>query len=252
MDKTADMPVTGDKQVQVFNGGGIGILGLGAYLPEKTITNADFEKYLDTTDEWIIQRTGISERRVISDGESTTGIAINAAKSALANAGIDGDMIGLVIVATATPDYYAPATASLVQHAIGANACAAFDLNAGCTGSLYALVVAHSYIRSGSCDYALVVGAETLSRAVDWEDRKTCILFGDGAGAAVLGRTREGAGFLSAMLQSDGGDAGVKTMPAYSISEEDLERRGGVKKPTIWLDGSKVMKFASRAMSSAV
>jgi 3-oxoacyl-[acyl-carrier-protein] synthase-3 len=238
-------------RVQVF-AGGVGALGFGAYLPEKILTNGDLEKIVETTDEWIIQRTGISERRLAAEDETTAALAVNAAKTALADAGVDGGQIGLVIVATATPDYFAPATASIVQRAIGAENCAAFDLNAGCTGSVYGLVMANSYIRSGACGYALVIGAETLSRAVDWGDRKTCILFGDGAGAAVLGRTPEGSGIVSSMLLSDGEEADAITIPAYSVTKEDLERRGGIKKQTIWLDGSKVMKFASRAMSSAV
>ena len=238
--------------VCAYEGGGVGVLGLGAYLPERVVTNAELEKLVETTDEWIVKRTGISERRRISESETTAGIAVNAARAALADAGIGGDKVGLVIVATATPDSFAPATASLVQHAIGAASCAAFDLNAGCTGSLYALVLAHSYIKSGACEYALVVGADTLSRATDWADRKTCILFGDGAGAAVLGKVRPGAGFLSSMLGSDGSEADIITIPAYSVSGEDLERRGGSHKSTIWLDGSKVMKYASRAMSTAV
>jgi len=239
-------------QAHVYREGGVGILGLGAYLPDRRLTNGELEKIVETTDAWIVQRTGISERRLISEGETTASIAIKAAEAALSNAGVAGGDIGLVIVATASPDSYAPATASLVQHAVGAKNCAAFDLNAGCSGALYGLTLAQSYIKSGACGYALVVGAETISRLVDWDDRKTCILFGDGAGAAVLGGTGSGYGFIASLLRSDGEDSGVITIPALSISDEDLERRKGVKKSTVWLDGSMVMKFASRAMSSAV
>ena len=254
---TDDFDFIGEKETapepaHVYLEGGVGILGLGAYLPGKILTNADLEKIVDTTDEWIIKRTGISERRIIAEGETTTSIAIAAAKAALEDAGIDGSQIGLVIVATATPDSFAPSAASLVQNAVGAGICAAFDLNAGCTGSLYALLIAQSYIKCGACEYALVVGAETLSRAINWKDRKTCVLFGDGAGAAVLGRTPEGSGFLASMLRSDGENAGMITIPAFSISDEDLERRGGIHKSTVFLEGGKVMKFASRTMSSAI
>ncbi|MCL2057983.1 MAG: ketoacyl-ACP synthase III [Oscillospiraceae bacterium] len=242
----------GAGRVQVHKGGGIGVLGLGAYIPDKVVSNFDLEKLVDTTDEWIVQRTGIRERRVVEEGETVVSIAKKAAELALADAGISGGDVGLVIVATATPDYFTPAAASLVQHAIGARACAAFDLNAGCSGSLYALIMARAYIESGACDYALVIGAEILTRAVDWDDRKTCILFGDAAGAAVVGRVGQGRGFLSSMLRSDGEGASMITIPAYHINEEDLGRRGGVKKPTVWLEGRKVMKFASRAMSASV
>lgn len=240
------------KTVQIFPDGGVGVIGLGKYLPEKAITNIDIEKIVDTSDEWIIKRTGISERRAAAGGETGVDIAIKAAKAALADAKIDGGTIGLVIVATATPDYYSPAAASRVQHAIGAKNCAAFDLNAGCSGALYAISMAHGYIRCGACDYALVIGAEQLTRFIDWNDRKTCILFGDGAGAAVLGHVPCGFGIAASMLRSDGEGADTITIPGINISAEDLERRGGVKKPTIWMDGSEVMKFASRAMSSAI
>ena len=236
----------------VYLEGGVGILGMGAYLPEKILTNADLEKIVDTTDEWIVKRTGISERRIIAEGETTAGIAVTAAMAALADAGVDGGKIGMVIVATATPDSFAPATASLVQRAIGADNCAAFDLNAGCTGSLYGLIMAQAYVKSGACDYALVIGSEALSRVIDWKDRRTCVLFGDGAGAAVLGRKPEGVGFLASLLRSDGDNASMITIPAFSITNEDLERRNGVKKSTVWLEGGKVMKFASRTMSSSI
>ena len=239
-------------RAQAFPDGGVGVLGLGVHIPENVITNFDLEKIVETSDEWILQRTGISERRAVGEGGATTDIAVKAALHALQNAGVRGEAVGLVIVATATPDYYSPATASIVQHAIGANNCAAFDLNAGCTGSLYALAMAHGYIRCGACDYALVIGAETLTRFVDWGDRKTCVLFGDGAGAAVLGRTPKGTGFVSSLLRSDGEGAGLITIPGISISAADAERRGGENKRTIWMDGGQVMKFASRAMCAAV
>ncbi|MDR3121455.1 MAG: beta-ketoacyl-ACP synthase 3, partial [Clostridiales bacterium] len=222
--------------------GGFGVLGVGKYVPERVLTNADLEAIVDTTDEWILQRTGISERRIVAEGETTASMAIKAARAALENAGVDGESIGLVIVTTATPDYYSPAMASHVQHALGAKACAAFDLNAACTGSIYGLAIAESYLRSGACEFALVVGAETLTRVTDWTDRRTCILFGDGAGAAVLGRLPEGYGILSSLLRSDGEGLDLITIPGLSISDEDLLRRGGKHGRTIWMDGAKVMK----------
>jgi len=255
MTVTKDFERTKEKAgvgAQAFADGGAGVMGLGMRLPQRVLTNGDLEALVDTSDEWIMQRTGISERRIVAKGETTADIAVAAAKGALADACVEGRQIGLVIVATATADYYSPAIASVVQHAIGADQCAAFDLNAGCSGSVYALVMANSYIMCGACDYALVIGAETLSRFVDWGDRRTCILFGDGAGAAVLGRTPSGYGLLSSLLRSDGEGANLITIPGLTITDEDLERRGGVKSSTIWMDGGKVMKFASRAMHTAV
>ncbi|MDR1061007.1 MAG: ketoacyl-ACP synthase III [Clostridiales bacterium] len=232
--------------------GGVGILGTGSCLPEKVLTNADLEKLVDTSDEWIRQRTGMSERRIAAGAETATSLAIRAAQAALADAGVDGSRIGLVIVTTCTADYYSPSISCQVQHAIGAPPCAAFDMNAACTGSVYGLVVAKHHIDAGMCDYALVVSAELLSRLVDWTDRATCVLFGDGAGAFVLGRTPGGYGLLSSTLMSDGAGANMITIPGIHISDLDIERRGGQKKQTIWMDGGKVMKFASRAMVSSI
>jgi 3-oxoacyl-[acyl-carrier-protein] synthase-3 len=231
---------------------GVGILGTGSCLPEKVLTNADLEKIVDTSDEWIRQRTGMSERRIAADGDTATSLAVRAAQAARADAGVDGSRIGLVIVTTCTADYYSPSIACQVQHAIGAPRCAAFDLNAACTGSVYGLVVAKHHIEAGACDCALVVSAEVLSRLVDWTDRATCVLFGDGAGACVLGKVPDGYGLLSSALLSDGAGADMITIPGIHISDLDLERRGGQKKQTVWMDGGKVMKFASRAMVSSI
>jgi 3-oxoacyl-[acyl-carrier-protein] synthase-3 len=232
--------------------GGVGIIGTGSFVPKKLLTNADLEKMVDTSDEWILQRTGMSERRIAAEGDTTASLAVGAAKAALVCAGVDGAKIGLVIVTTGTADYYSPPIASLVQHEIGAASCAAFDLNAACTGSIYGLVVAKHHIESGMCDYALVVSAEILSRLVDWTDRATCVLFGDGAGAVVLGRAPSGYGLLSSTLMSDGAGADMITIPGIAISDLDFERRGGQKKQTVWMDGGKVLKFASRAMVSSI
>ena len=230
----------------------VGILGIGSCVPEKVLDNQAIQEMVDTTDEWIVQRTGIHERRILSGEESILTLGGNAAKAALENAGITAEQIGLIIVATATPDYYSPAIASRLQNLVGIRNCAAFDLNAACTGFVYGLTIAESYVQSGGCEYALVVATEGLTRFVDWEDRATCILFGDGAGAAVLGKVGEGEGILARMLCSDGEGAGLITIPGREITAEDMEHRGGEKKQTIWMDGGKVLKFASRVMTSSI
>ena len=230
----------------------VGILGMGMYVPEKVITNQELESMVDTSDEWIIQRTGIKERRITAANEDAYTVGRDAAKRALENAGIQGSEIGLIIVTTATAGYYSPAIASSIQDDIGAKDCAAFDMNAACTGFIYGLITAEKFILSGTCKYALVIAAETLSKFVDWNDRATCILFGDGAGAAVLGRVDSGFGISASLLQSDGSGRDMITIPGNSISPLDIERRGGKKSKTIWMDGGKVLKFASRVMTSSI
>lgn len=183
-------------------------IGSGAYLPERTVTNAELAERIDTTDEWIQARTGIKERHVAAPGEKTSDLAIKAAEAALADAGLAGDDIDLIVLATATPDLTFPSTATTVQAAIGMNGGAAFDVQAVCSGFIYALATADNFIKAGQADTALVIGAETFSRIMDWEDRTTCVLFGDGAGAIVLkageGETADDAGVLSTHLHSDG------------------------------------------------
>jgi 3-oxoacyl-[acyl-carrier-protein] synthase-3 len=183
--------------------------GVGSYLPARTLTNAELAQMVDTTDEWIVQRTGIRERHIAAKDEKTSDLALNAAKAALANAGMTAADIDLVIVATSTPDLTFPATATTVQAALGITRGAAFDLQAVCSGFVYAMSTADQYLRSGDFKCALVIGAETFSRILDWEDRTTCVLFGDGAGAVVLQRTeqqgtREDRGILISKLRSDG------------------------------------------------
>jgi 3-oxoacyl-[acyl-carrier-protein] synthase-3 len=183
--------------------------GVGAYLPEKTLTNADMEKLVDTTREWIEQRTGIRERHVAAEGETTSMLATKAALAALKAAGRTADEIDLVIVATSTPDYTFPATATQVQAALGMTHGAAFDLQAVCSGFVYAVTVADKFLTSGTHERVLVIGAETFSRLLDWSDRTTCVLFGDGAGAMVLARqpgegTVADRGVLTTHLRSDG------------------------------------------------
>ena len=179
------------------------IIGTGGYLPEKVLTNYDLEQMVETSDEWIVERTGIKERHIASPGETTCDLAEQAARQALDAAGIDKDDIGLIVVATTTPDRVFPSTACLLQQRLDIHGCPAFDVQAVCTGFIYALSIADKFIRTGTVRYALVLGAETMSRVVDWTDRGTCILFGDGAGAVVLEASEE-PGILSTHLHADG------------------------------------------------
>ena len=180
------------------------VIGTGSYLPERVVTNAELAERVDTSDEWIVARTGIRERHIAAEGEKTSDLATAAARRALEAAGIDASEIGLLVLATATPDLTFPATATQVQANLGINDCIAFDVQAVCSGFLYALSVADSMIRTGAADTALVIGAETFSRILDWEDRTTCVLFGDGAGAVVLRAETGKRGVLATRLHADG------------------------------------------------
>ncbi|CAM3152959.1 Beta-ketoacyl-[acyl-carrier-protein] synthase III [Sphingomonas antarctica] len=180
------------------------VLGTGSALPKRRVSNAELAETVDTTDEWIVARTGIKFRHIAGDDETTATLGTAAARAALDAAGLDASEIDLIVLATATPDQTFPATATKVQAALGINDCVAFDVAAVCSGFLYAVSVAESMIRAGSATNALVIGSETFSRILDWEDRGTCVLFGDGAGAIVLGATDDGRGVLSAKLHADG------------------------------------------------
>ena len=185
------------------------VLGCGSYLPQRIMTNAELARRIDTSDEWIVQRTGIRQRHIAADGEFTSHLAINAARAALADAGIDAQSIDLIMLATSTPDNTFPATAVAVQHELGISHGAAFDLQAVCSGFVFAIAAADNFLRSGSHKRALVIGAETFSRILDWSDRGTCVLFGDGAGAIVLEAqeqpgTSSDRGVLTTHLRSDG------------------------------------------------
>lgn len=185
------------------------ILGCGSYLPQRVLTNAELAERIDTSDEWIVQRTGIRQRHIAADGEFTSHLAINAANAALAHAGVDAQSIDLIVLATSTPDNTFPATAVAVQHGLGINHGAAFDLQAVCSGFVFALATADNFLRTGSYKRALVIGAETFSRILDWNDRGTCVLFGDGAGAVVLDAQEQPGkpsdrGILTTHLRSDG------------------------------------------------
>jgi 3-oxoacyl-[acyl-carrier-protein] synthase-3 len=185
------------------------VLGHGAYLPERILTNAELAKMVDTSDEWIIQRTGIKQRHIAAEGEFTSHLGLKAAQAAIANAGIDTQSIDLILLATSTPDNTFPATAVAIQNGLGINHGAAFDLQAVCSGFIFALATADNFLRSGAFKRALVIGAETFSRILDWNDRGTCVLFGDGAGAVVLeaqpqAGTSADRGILTTHLRSDG------------------------------------------------
>ena len=229
----------------------VGILGTGSYVPEKVVTNFDLEKMVETSDEWIVSRTGIKERRVAAKEQASSDMAYEAAMQALAKAKVNPTELDLIVVATVTPDHSFPSTGSILQDRLGATKAAAFDLSAACSGFLYGLSVGTSFVKTGMYKYVLVIGVESLSKITDWTDRNTCVLFGDGAGAAVLGPVEEGYGFLSFELGSDGSggnllkqQAGGSRLPA---SEESVDQ----KLHYITMAGSEVFKFAVKIMEQA-
>jgi 3-oxoacyl-[acyl-carrier-protein] synthase-3 len=225
------------------------IAGTGSYLPEKVLTNDDLAKFVDTTDEWIAARTGIRERHIAAEGETTSDLGYQAAVRALAAAGVDAKELDLIVVGTTTPDLIFPSTACLIQHRIGADGCPAFDVNAACSGFVYALTVADKFIRSGAAKTALVIGAETLTRMVDWSDRTTCVLFGDGAGAVVLKADTE-TGILSTHMHADGGKKELLWNPVgVSVGFKPGEDNAGVR---IHMSGNDVFKHAVKALDSVV
>ena len=225
------------------------IAGTGSYLPENIVTNADREKRVDTSDQWIRERTGIRQRHIALPGQTTSDLAFEAATRALEAAGVEASEIDLLIVGTTTPDIIFPSTACLLQHRLGANGCPAFDVNAACSGFVYALGVADKFIRSGAAKTALVVGAETLSRIIDWEDRGTCVLFGDGAGAVVL-KADEQAGILSTHLHADGGYEHLLHNPV-GPSRGFIEGapNHGIK---VHMTGNEVFKVAVKTLDAVV
>jgi 3-oxoacyl-[acyl-carrier-protein] synthase-3 len=226
------------------------ITGWGKYLPPNVMTNKDLEEVVDTTDEWIRKRTGIKQRRIVDEETATSDIAIEASKEALDKANLDADQLDLIIVSTVTPDMAFPATACIVQDKIGAANAAAFDLEAGCSGFVYGLSVGAQFIESGLYDNVLVIGAETLSKITDWEDRNTCVLFGDGAGAAVLQATDKG-GFLSFDLGSDGSGADALYMEAGGSRNPATLETIKNKQHYIRMEGNPVFKFAVKTMKKA-
>ena len=229
-----------------------GILGTGFYVPEKIMTNADLEKIVETSDEWIVERTGIKERRIAEDNQPMSDLALRAAKAALADAGVAAEELDLIIVATLTADRIIPSTACMIQNLLGAKHAAAFDLSAACSGFAYAASVAAQFIETGAYKKALVIGAETLSKYINWEDRNTCVLFGDGAGAAVLGQVEEGYGILSFDLGSDGSGGDAIQIPSSGslmpVSKESIDQKLNL----IHMNGRDVFKFAVKAMGKTV
>ena len=228
----------------------VGIMGTGSYVPERILTNNDLAKIVDTNDEWITTRTGIRERRIASDDEATSDLAFKAAEKAIIDAGIDKNEIELIIVATMTQDHLTPSTAALVQDKLGINA-AAVDVSAACTGFIYGFTAGYSFIKAGIYKKVLVIGAETMSRVTDWEDRGTCILFGDGAGAVVLGEVETG-GFLASHLAADGSGACELIVTAggsiKAATAETIENREVYLK----MNGREVFKFAVKAFPESV
>ena len=227
----------------------VGILGTGKYVPEKVLTNKELEQMVETNDEWIVTRTGIKERRIASPDQATSDLAYEASLVALKNANVDISEIDLIIVATITPDKFFPSTACIVQQKLGAT-CPAFDLSAACSGFTYALSTANSFVASGQYNKVLVVGAETLSRITDYTDRNTCILFGDGAGAVVVGEVEAHRGFKSFVLGADGSGGDLLKIDAggsrYPASIETIEN----KQHYLKMAGSEVFKFAVRVMGN--
>lgn len=230
----------------------VGIVGMGISLPEKILTNFDLEKMVDTNDEWIKTRTGISERRVAGENEATSDFGAAAAKKALEDAGLLPEDIDLIIVATATPDMYFPSTACIIQDKIGAKNAAAFDISAACSGFVYGLTVAGQFILTGYYKTVMIIGAETFSKILDWEDRSTCVLFGDGAGAVILREVQSGYGILSTNIGAKGADGMCLTVPACYISESEASKRKPEKQNTLWMNGQDVFKFAVRIVKHAI
>jgi 3-oxoacyl-[acyl-carrier-protein] synthase-3 len=223
------------------------ITGWGKSVPEKVLTNHDLEKMVDTSDEWIVSRTGIRERRIAGEGETTATLSVKAAQAAMTKAGIVAADVDLIIVATSSPDYFLPPVSSMIQHQLGAH-CGAFTLVAGCTGFMYGLATAQQFISTGAYKTILVIGAEIITRNIDWTDRNTCVLFGDGAGAVVVQACTEPTGVLSFELGSDGAGAehlkinmGVANPPSHQVID-NLDY-------TIRMNGREVFKFATRVLA---
>ncbi|MBP7689648.1 MAG: ketoacyl-ACP synthase III [Thermoflexales bacterium] len=226
------------------------ITGWGMSVPEKVLTNADLEKMVDTSDEWIVSRSGIRERHIAGEGETTSGLSVKAARMAMEKAGIIAADLDLILVATSSPDYLLPPVSSMIQHQLGAH-CGAFTLVAGCTGFVYGLVTAQQYIASGAYKTILVIGAEIISKFVDWTDRNTCVLFGDGAGAVIVQTSTEKTGVLAFELGSDGAGAEHLMMnlgEANPPSQAVIDNRDHY----IRMNGREVFKFATRTLARSV
>ena len=222
----------------------IGIKGIGYYVPENVFTNFDFEKIIDTSDEWIRTRTGIVERRFASKEQATSDLAREAALKAIENAKIKKEDIDMIILATTTPDYIAQGAACIVQNKLGLTSIPCFDLNAACTGFIYGLEVAYSLVKSGLYKNVLVIGAETLSRIIDMQNRNTCVLFGDGAAAAIVGQVEEGYGFLGLSIGAEGEDDMILKVPAGGSKKPNNEETIKNRENFVIMKGQDVFKFA--------
>lgn len=229
----------------------VGIIGTGYYVPEKILTNFDLENMVETNNEWIVERTGISERRIADENVPTSEIAIHAAENALKNAGVSPEEIDLIIFATLTPDTVIPSAACIIQNKLKAVNAAAFDLSAACSGFVYGISVGSQFIKSGMYKKVLVVAAETLSKLINWEDRNTCILFGDGAGAAVLSQVEDGYGILGIELGADGSGGDFLNVPASGSLHPATTKTIEDKLHYIHMNGSEVFKFAIKIMGEA-
>lgn len=228
-----------------------GIVGLGTYVPERILTNQDLEQMVDTSDEWIRTRTGIRERRVAGEDQAASDLAVLAAQRALDDAGISPQELDLIIVATNTPDMLFPATACLVQDRLGAGQAGAFDLLAGCTGFIYALAVGSQFIAAGGAGTVLIIGAEILSRITNWRDRNTCVLFGDGAGAAVLRPVPPGYGVLATKLGAQGAGGPLLCVPAGGSRQPACPETVATDLHFIHMNGREVFKFAVKTMEES-
>jgi 3-oxoacyl-[acyl-carrier-protein] synthase-3 len=228
----------------------VGIISVGSYVPEKVLTNADLEKMVDTSDEWITSRTGIKERRLVKKGQATSDLAVEAAKKALINAELKAEDLDLIIVATITPDMQFPSTACFVQNALKAKNAVCFDIGAACAGFVYGIVTAQQFIESGKFKKALVIGAEVLSQITDWKDRNTCVLFGDGAGACILGEVEEG-GILSSCLGTDGSLNNLLFLPGGGSRNPASNATLDANMHYIKMQGNEVFKLAVRILADA-
>jgi len=234
-----------------FQGRSVSVVGVGAYVPAKALTNFELEKLVSTTDEWITSRTGIKERRIAAKDEFTSDLGAKAAQRAMKNAGVTADQIDLIIVATITPDMVFPSTACLVQQKIGALRAAAFDLEAACSGFIYGLEIGQQFIMSRTYDTVLVIGAEKLSSIVDWQDRNTCVLFGDGAGAVVLQNRANSHGLLTAVMGADGGKAELLHMPGGGSRCPATAQSVAARLHYLRMEGKETFKHAVQAMVNA-
>ncbi len=234
-----------------FVGQSCSITGVGSYVPEKILTNADLEKLVETSDEWIISRTGIKERRIAAADEFTSDLGAKAAERAMKMAGVTADQIDLIIVATITPDMPFPSTACLVQRKLGAHRAAAFDLEAACSGFIYGLEIGQQFIMSRTYQTVLVIGAEKLSSIVDWKDRNTCVLFGDGAGAAILQHRPDSHGLLTAIMGADGTKADLLSMPGGGSRCPATVESVNSRLHYLRMDGKETFKNAVNAMNTA-